>query len=215
MKEIKFTLPVEALGSATEALLLGDFNNWNTEEASVLIIGEGGHLHTTLLLEEGKTYEYRFLLNDGRWINDWHAQSYAFKNELNVENSVIFVPVDEVIIVEEKPVSKKPAKKAQAKSKATDAKTKKTAKEGAPVKDDLTKIEGIGPKIAKLLEAESIVTFKDLSKATDKKLKGILEAAGAKFKLHDPATWPKQAKLAAENKWEKLLELQAGLKAGK
>ena len=81
--------------------------------------------------------------------------------------------------------------------------------------DDLTKIEGIGKMIAALLAAESILTFKDLSKISAKKLKGILEVAGNKFQVHDPASWPKQAKLAAADKWEELEVLQKELTGGK
>jgi predicted flap endonuclease-1-like 5' DNA nuclease len=81
--------------------------------------------------------------------------------------------------------------------------------------DDLTKIEGIGKKIAELLAAEKIESFKDLSKASTKKLKNILEVAGSKFNVHDPSSWPKQAKLAAAGKWAELKELQNELIAGK
>jgi len=59
------------------------------------------------------------------------------------------------------------------------------------------------------------LTYKDLSKASGKKLKAILEAAGNKFQVHDPASWPKQAKLAAAGKWEELETLQKELIAGK
>lgn len=233
MKKITFTLPAEALGDATAALLLGDFNNWNLDEAVTLKVQKDGTLKAVLPLEEGQTYEYRYYLNNGTWVNDVAADNFVHKPGLGIENSVITVPVSEVII-EETIVTiteDKPAKKAKTekvvKAEATKKETvkkvaekKETAKPKAktveaPAKDKLTKIEGIGPKIAELLEAEGIVSFKDLSKATSKGLKAILEAAGAKFKVHNPTSWPKQAKLAAEAKWEKLAELQAELKAGK
>jgi hypothetical protein len=38
-------------------------------------------------------------------------------------------------------------------------------------------------------------------------LKGILEEAGSRYKMHDPTTWPQQAKLAEEGKWDELKEL--------
>ncbi|HMR42490.1 MAG TPA: helix-hairpin-helix domain-containing protein, partial [Saprospiraceae bacterium] len=82
-------------------------------------------------------------------------------------------------------------------------------------KDDLTKIEGIGPKIAELLNGAGIVTFDGLAKADTKTLKGVLENAGPRFKMHDPATWMEQAKLAAAAQWEKLAKLQEELKGGK
>ena len=48
-----------------------------------------------------------------------------------------------------------------------------------------------------------------------KSLKEILEAGGNKFSMHNPGTWPKQAKLAAEGKWEDLELLKKHLKGGK
>lgn len=223
MKQVTFSLPLEALGDATEALLLGDFNNWNPENAPILSVQPDGTLKAEILLEPGKTYEYRFLLNDGRWVNDFAAQSYVYRSELNVENSVITVEEEVLVIAEtqvlvadvKKAAKKAPAKTSKPKAVATKTPAKKAVKKEAPVKDDLTKIEGIGPKIAKLLEAESIVSFQDLSKATGKKLKGILEAAGSKFQMHNPASWPKQAKLAAAGSWDDLKKLQDELVAGK
>jgi len=221
MKQITFSLPLEALGEATEAILLGDFNNWNPDNAPVLSVQPDGSLKAKVLLEPGKTYEYRFLLNDGRWVNDYAAQGYVFRPELNAENSVITVE-EEILVISEAPVMVKEAKKAAKKTPATAAKSKTAAKTSpkvtkveAPAKDDLTKIEGIGPKIAKLLEADGIVSFKDLSKATGKKLKTILDAAGSKFKVHNPTSWPKQAKLAATGSWDELKKLQSELTAGK
>ena len=89
------------------------------------------------------------------------------------------------------------------------------AEKAEPAADDLTKIEGVGKKIAALLAAENILSFKELSKISVKKLKGILEVAGSKFQVHDPTSWPKQAKLAAAGKWEELEELQKELIGGK
>lgn len=81
--------------------------------------------------------------------------------------------------------------------------------------DDLKLIEGIGPKIAELLVAAGISTFAELAAAEADHLKSILDAAGSRFKVHDPATWPQQAQLAAEGKWEELKTLQDQLNGGK
>ena len=222
MKQVTFSLPAEALGEATEAILLGDFNNWNPAEAVILSLQTDGILKADVLLEPGKTYEYRYLLNDGRWVNDGAAQAYAYKPELNIENSVITIPADvviigETIIVTEEKVkkAKAPATKKAAAKKAAPKKAVTKVKEAPAKKDDLTKIEGIGPKIAKLLETDGIVSFNDLSKATVKKLKAVLDTAGPKFQMHNPGSWAKQAKLAAAAKWDELQKLQGELKAGR
>jgi predicted flap endonuclease-1-like 5' DNA nuclease len=85
----------------------------------------------------------------------------------------------------------------------------------APAKDDLKKIEGIGPKIEELLNQAGILTFSALSKAATDKLKSILDAAGKRYQMHDPTTWAKQAKLAADGKWDDLAKWQSELNGGK
>ena len=83
------------------------------------------------------------------------------------------------------------------------------------VADKLAKIEGIGPKIAEILTSNGIATFAQLAEAEVDRLKEILEAAGSRFKSHDPTTWPKQAALAAADKWDELKELQDRLDGGR
>ncbi len=82
-------------------------------------------------------------------------------------------------------------------------------------KDDLTKIEGIGPKIQELLNKGGISTFKKLSTAKISTLKEILKNAGPRFTMHDPGSWPEQSSLAAAGKWDKLKKLQDELMGGK
>ena len=197
-KKVTFSLSAAIVGEATSAILLGEFNNWDANNGITLKKQKDGSLKATASLEAGKSYQYRYLLNDGRWVNDERAENYVHASGFAVENCVITVTNDEETL---KPKKEKKAAKAE-KAETTTA-------------DDLTKIEGIGKKIAELLVTENIVSFKDLSKASGKKLKGILEAAGSKFKSHDPASWPKQAKLAAAGKWAELEELQQELNGGK
>ena len=83
-----------------------------------------------------------------------------------------------------------------------------------PKPDDLTIVEGIGPKIAGLLQAAGILTFAQLAGADVERLKHILAEARLTA-LADPTTWPEQAGLAAEGKWEALQELQGRLKGGR
>jgi hypothetical protein len=80
--------------------------------------------------------------------------------------------------------------------------------------DDLTRIEGIGPKISGLLQGAGISTFADLAEASVDRLQGIIAAAGLTA-LSDPRTWPEQARLAAEGQWERLDTMQAELKGGR
>ena len=105
--------------------------------------------------------------------------------------------------------------------KDTKKKTKKVVKTPNVIvanppskKDDLTKVEGIGPKINGLLNDAGIFTFKQLSETSIDKLKQILHDAGPRYRMHKPLTWAQQAKLAAEGKWEELKKWQNELKGG-
>lgn len=80
---------------------------------------------------------------------------------------------------------------------------------------NLQKIEGIGPKIAEILNAHGIYTFADLAEAAIDELRKCLEEAGPRYRLANPETWPEQARLAAEGKWLELDELQRKLKGGR
>jgi predicted flap endonuclease-1-like 5' DNA nuclease len=86
---------------------------------------------------------------------------------------------------------------------------------GGTVRDDLTRIEGIGPKIQELLYDAGILTWRQLATAPVDRLKNILHLAGERFQIHDPTSWPDQAKLAAEGRWSELDELQDILQGGR
>ncbi|NNF83029.1 MAG: 50S ribosomal protein L21 [Flavobacteriaceae bacterium] len=103
-----------------------------------------------------------------------------------------------------------PAKKAEPKKAAAKPATKKTTSKAKA--DDLKKIEGIGPKIASTLVDGGIVTFADLAKAKPAEISEII--AGVRGN-HVPDTWPEQAKLAADGKWDELKALQDKLDGGK
>lgn len=79
--------------------------------------------------------------------------------------------------------------------------------------DDLTKIEGIGPKVSEELNKADISTFEALAKAKKDDLQNILDNAG--LTMMDPSTWPQQAKLAAKGDWDALEKLQDELSGGR
>lgn len=81
--------------------------------------------------------------------------------------------------------------------------------------DNLKLIEGIGPKIASILNEKGIKSFKVLSLTAIEVLRAILDEEGDHYAIHDPKTWPEQARLAYEEKWETLKEWQKELKGGK
>lgn len=81
--------------------------------------------------------------------------------------------------------------------------------------NDLKIIEGIGPKIEQLFKTSGILTWKSLSETSVDRCKEILVKAGERFQIHDPGTWPRQAKLAYENKWRQLKDWQDELDGGR
>lgn len=80
--------------------------------------------------------------------------------------------------------------------------------------DDLTIVEGIGPKIASLLNEAGIKTFAALADTPQDRLDEILTNARLR-RISDPGTWPEQARLAAAGNWEGLQQLQDSLKGGR
>jgi hypothetical protein len=80
--------------------------------------------------------------------------------------------------------------------------------------DDLTVIEGIGPKIARTLEAAGIGTFRELASAEVSRLVEIL-SQDRNLRMHNPESWPEQARLAAAGEWAALQTMQAGLRGGR
>ncbi len=81
-------------------------------------------------------------------------------------------------------------------------------------KDDLKVVEGIGPKIETLFNDAGIHSFEQLANTPAERLKEILVAAGSRYQMHDPTTWPAQSKLAGDGKWEELKKWQDELNKG-
>jgi large subunit ribosomal protein L27 len=125
-----------------------------------------------------------------------------------VSESVPAEPVNEVeeeapeaakeVVVEAAPVQKAKAPKKVKKIKI----------------DDLKIIEGVGPKLESILKESGILDLPTLSETDVEKLREILVGAGSRYKMFNPTTWPKQAKLAAEGKWEELKAYQDDLDGG-
>lgn len=87
-------------------------------------------------------------------------------------------------------------------------------KAGKAKADDLKKIEGAGPKAAEALVNAGIDTFAKVAKTDSEKLREILTEASSRLSHIVTTTWPKQASLAAEGKWDELKELQDRLDGG-
>jgi len=163
--KVTFNLSNEIVGDATGVVLVGEFNDWNTEQGIALKQKKDGSWSVKIELKVGNTYQYRYCLSDGRWISDDKVDS-----AIHPENCIVTVPEP---------------------------------------KDDLTKIDGIGKKIAELLVEANITTFKALADAPLNTLQVILKLAGSRYKSYDPSLWLEQAKtLADKTKAKKQLSME-------
>jgi large subunit ribosomal protein L21 len=108
----------------------------------------------------------------------------------------------------------KPAKKAAPKkeTKVETPKAKPTSKKSTSKGDDLKKIEGIGPKIASTLAEAGIASFAELAKSDAANISEIISGVRGN---HVTDTWPAQAQLAADGKWDELKKWQDELDGGK
>lgn len=146
-------------------------------------------------LKGDKVIVFKKKRRKGYRVKNGHRQ---FLTEIQIESIVgagakASKPVSTKKEVVKKDTPKKETVKAVAPKKATSNKA-----------DDLKKVEGIGPKIAEIFNNAGINTFADLAKTEVSKLEEILAAAGSRYASKKPGSWPKQAKMAADGKWDEL-----------
>ncbi|MCL4115718.1 UNVERIFIED_CONTAM: hypothetical protein GTU68_056548 [Idotea baltica] len=143
-------------------------------------------------------------------LKDQMAEAEA-KNKANKAAAAPVVEEKKPEVKVEAPVVEEKVEEAKVEEKEAP----KAKKKAADKRDDLKKIEGIGPKIAQLLVEAGIDTFAKLAGTEAAKVSEILEAAGSRYRMHDPTTWPQQSQLAADDKWDELSTLQDELKGGR
>lgn len=83
---VTFEIP-EAIG-AERAVLCGDFNDWSTD-THPMRRRKDGTFATTVCLNPGE-YQFKYLIDEERWVNDWAADRYD-RNEFGDDNSVVVV----------------------------------------------------------------------------------------------------------------------------
>jgi len=90
---VKFRLPAKATKGGTTVKVVGDFNNWDAENA-LIMQADGQDYTAETELPIDKTYQYRYLIDDRDWENDWDADAY-FPTEYGVDNSVVDTHLEE------------------------------------------------------------------------------------------------------------------------
>ena len=85
---VKFTVSKEAAGGAKTISIAGDWNSWSST-TDVLKKGKNGDFSISIVLEKGKEYQFRYLLDGARWENDWAADKYIPAPFSSTDNSVV------------------------------------------------------------------------------------------------------------------------------
>lgn len=88
--KVTFTIAPEAAENAEQVELVGDFSDWTKSPISMKKL-KNGTFKTTLDLETGKDYQFRYVIDGQKWENDWEADSYVPNNMTFEENSVVSI----------------------------------------------------------------------------------------------------------------------------
>jgi 1,4-alpha-glucan branching enzyme len=81
--KVTFDLPPDVADESVR--LVGEFNQW---EGTPLERDKGGHWRATLSLDAGREYQFRYLVDGERWVNEPTADGYV-RNPYGEDNSVV------------------------------------------------------------------------------------------------------------------------------
>ncbi len=85
--KVTLTLPKEAAAEAKKVEVFGDFTNWKKGIKMTKL--KNGSYKTTLDLQPEAEYQFRYLIDNDTWENDWEADKYVATGVSLEENSVI------------------------------------------------------------------------------------------------------------------------------
>ncbi len=83
-----FKLPKVVAPGARSVCIIGDFNNWNIHENPMKKLKNGDYT-LKLDLETGREYQFRYLIDELKWENDWNADKYVKSSYGDCDNSVV------------------------------------------------------------------------------------------------------------------------------
>jgi 1,4-alpha-glucan branching enzyme len=87
--KVTFRLPKVAAPNAKVVCIVGDFNGWSIY-ANPMKKLKTGDFTITLEVEPGREYQFRYLIDEYKWENDWNADKYV-KSPYGSDNSVVVV----------------------------------------------------------------------------------------------------------------------------
>lgn len=88
--KVTFTVDADLLQDASEVAVLGEFNNWDPADSAMRKL-KNGSFTKTLELETGHEYQFRYLVDGERWLNDAEADKYAYSGVAAEQNSVVAI----------------------------------------------------------------------------------------------------------------------------
>jgi 1,4-alpha-glucan branching enzyme len=88
--KVTFKLPGKAAPSAVKVCLVGDFNAWDAHATPMKKLRTGDY-SATLDLEAGHRYQFKYLIDEKAWENDWNADEYVPSPVGDGDNSVVVV----------------------------------------------------------------------------------------------------------------------------
>ncbi len=88
--KVTFRVPKKAAMGANAVAVVGDFNNWSIKDHAMKPL-KSGDFTLTLDLESNREYQFRYLMDEKTWENDWEADKYVRSEYGNCENSVVIV----------------------------------------------------------------------------------------------------------------------------
>ncbi len=83
----KVTFYLPAAVKAETVHLVGDFNKWD-EHSTPMKKLKDDRFTVMLELESGKEFQFRYLIDQSEWHNDWEADKYV-PNPFSGDNSVV------------------------------------------------------------------------------------------------------------------------------
>ncbi len=86
--KVTFSISKEEMNGGSKASVVGDFNNWK-KDSHPLKRRKGGDYSVQLKLHTGKSYEYKYIVDDTEWILDSGDDGRIQVEGLNTENSVV------------------------------------------------------------------------------------------------------------------------------
>jgi 1,4-alpha-glucan branching enzyme len=88
--KVTFRLPKMAAPNAETVAVVGEFNGWDIHATPMKKL-KSGDFTITLNLQPGREYQFRYLIDDAIWENDWNADWYVRSPYGDSDNSVVLV----------------------------------------------------------------------------------------------------------------------------